>query len=103
MRIVDLPRPPVRLRRQLFRRRHAYEVYMVVVGGYGTYEVIDVYEDRAAAELRASEYNRVLASDGENFEHFTGVDEFSCYIERAARIEEISFYPAGVLPRHDIS
>lgn len=57
-----------------------YDVYMVVIGGYDTYEVVAVYENRRAAGSKAREYNAA---------HARGSD-----ITRCARVEEISFYPA---------
>jgi hypothetical protein len=63
-------------------RLHSYDVHMVVLGGYDAYEVIAVFEDREIARQRARDYNEAFvgARDG---------------IEDHARVEEITFYPAG--------
>jgi hypothetical protein len=64
---------------------HAYEVHMVVLGGYEAYEVIAVCADRETARQHACVYNEGFVFDD------------TC-IEDYARVEEISFYPAGVIP-----
>jgi hypothetical protein len=58
---------------------------MVVIGGYDTYEVVAVYEDRRTAGHKAREYNEAHARTGD--------------IARCARVEEITFYPACSSPR----
>jgi hypothetical protein len=57
-----------------------YDVYMVVIGGYDTYEVVAVYADRRAAGHKARSYNQAHGRPSD--------------IDRCARVEEISFHPA---------
>lgn len=60
------------------RSVRAFDVYMVVIGGYDTYEVVAIYEDRHMAGEVARTYN----------------EAHSCLsdITRCARVEEISFH-----------
>jgi len=67
-------------------RLHVYDVHMVVLGGYDVYEVIAVFADRETARQRARDYNAAFAAAGDG-------------IDARARVEEISFYPAGVIPQ----
>jgi hypothetical protein len=65
---------------------HAYDVYMVVIGDYDVYNVVAVFADRKEAQLGAYAYNEAYVSA-------------DCGIKRYARVEEVSFYPAGVSPQ----
>jgi hypothetical protein len=96
MRIIHLPRTAgtwpdgepqsVRDAANQDARLHSYDVHMVVLGGYDAYEVIAVFSDRETARQRARDYNDVFVSADDG-------------IEDHARVEEISFYPAGVIPQ----
>ena len=61
------------------KRPGAYDVYMVVIGGYDAYDVVAVYAERRTAGQTAREYNETYGCPGD--------------VTRWARVEEISFYP----------
>lgn len=95
MRIIHLPRIAGHLagRRTLVRSRpdqsaglHAYDVYIVALGDLGLFEVMAVCEDHETARQYARAYNEAFVSA------YDGAEDY-------ARVEEISFYPAGVIPR----
>lgn len=85
MRIITLSR-----KRESGRSSEPVEVYMLVIGRYDEYEVLAIYADRETAREDAREYNaRYVCED----------DGIECH----ARVEDITFHPAGSLPQSSLS
>src|SRR5689334_21209213 len=57
-----------------------YDVYMVVIGGYGLYDVIAIYASRGAARQKARGYNLSYGVPGD--------------LTQCARVGEIPFCPS---------